>query len=594
MKRSRGGTPNCRLNAAIIAFMVAFVLICFFSKMTAQAQQTDPASLVLPIGTTIQILSAEDVNAYLAMKGYIFPPFLAHTQVPETMPSQTLRFVRVYNPATGSNQTGRWIMRAQFIRGLTPEQIRDRFALPSVPTHITLVEMPANFAPLYTGIAGPIAQYGQGGGQQSYIVGDQYPFPVSAFIHPQLLTAQAMSYAPVVGGGNAGHVASYLDGFIPRPYSDLEGVYDVLDFLNWTGFGSKPLRAAMEQLTPEPFDAFAHIAVRNSLLFGSALLQRGQYLRQTMADSAFSSPSPIRLASAGDMSNAPLAGASNSSSRFLQGASVWLKGAGEFGDQGTSGERTGFGYRTGGPVFGVDYHFREDFYLGFGVGYLRTGLDWDNNRGNADLDSTRFGLYGGYAGNVFFVESAFTGGVNWISTQRQINFLDLSRTAKATVTGDDIAFQIRGGASMMKWGWEITPMVELGYFRISQGSFDENGADSLNLSVNSRDAETFRSELRVELARSFVVNEGLKLTPSVDIGWAHQISLGDQGITAGLPDIGGGFTVRGFDDPADTCLVRAGLFAAMANHLTVYGYYSGEFNGEFNAHGVHIGVRYAF
>ncbi len=120
-----------------------------------------------------------------------------------------------------------------------------------------------------------------------------------------------------------------------------------------------------------------------------------------MADSASSSHSPIRLAYAGDMSNAPLADAAKSSSSFLQGASVWLKGAGEFGDQRSSGERTGFGYQTGGPVFGVDYHFREDFYLGFGMGYLRTGLDWDNNRGSADMDSTRFGLYGGYVGNVF-------------------------------------------------------------------------------------------------------------------------------------------------------------------------------------------------
>jgi outer membrane autotransporter protein len=581
-------------HAAIIALVVVFLSISLLTKPLAQAQQTDPASLVLPIGRTLQVFSAEDVNAYLASKGYIYPPFLAHSQVPETMPSQTLRFVRVYNPADNSNQTGRWIMRAEFIRGLTPEQIRDRFALPSVPTHITLVDIPSNVAPLLTGIAGPIAQYGPGGGQQSYIVGDGYQFPASAFIHPQALTADAMSYAPVVGGGNAGQVASYLDGFIPRPYSDLEGVYDKLDFLNWTGFGSGPLRAAMEQLSPEPYDAFAHIAVRNSLLFGSTLLQRGQYLRQAMAGSASSSQAPNRLAYAGDMGNAPLADASQSSSSFLKGASVWLKGAGEFGDQSGSAERTGFSYQTGGPVFGVDYHFREDVYFGFGVGYLRTGLDWDNDRGSADMDSTAFGLYGGYAGSLFFVESAFTGGVNWMSTQRQIDFLDLSRTAKSSLSGDDIAFQIRGGANFVQWGWELTPMAEVGYFNTSQSAFTEHGADSLNLNVESRDAQTFRSELKVQVARGFAINEGLKLTPSVDVGWAHQIPLGDRGITASLSDIGGGFTVRGFDDAEDTCLVGAGLVAAMANHLTFYAYYRGELSGEFNAHGVNVGLRYSF
>jgi outer membrane autotransporter protein len=583
-----------RAKFAIVAVLVLSVTAVLSGKASAQIQQSESSTIVLPIGPTLQIFSADEVNSYLATKGYTYPPFLANTQVPETMPSRTLRFVRLYNPEAGSRQTGRFIMRAEFVRGLTPQQLKERFALPSLPTQITLVEMPANFAPLLTGIAGPIPQYGPGGGQQSYIVGDQYPFPVSAFIHPQLLTTQAMAYSPAAGGGNAGRVASYLDGFIPVPYSDLEGVYDRLDFLNWSDFGSAPIRGAMGQLSPEPFDAFAHIAVRNSLLFGGALLQRGQYSQQAMNDPGATSIGKVCLARMAARRNTLAEADARSASNLPEGVDIWLTGSGEFGDQQGSTERTGFNYRTGGPILGVDYHFRENYFLGLGMAYLRTGMDWENDRGNADMDSTSFGLYGGYNGPEFFVESALTGGISWMSARRHINFLDLSRTAMSSFTGHDVSFQVRGGANINKWGWEISPMAELGYFRFSQGSFEEHGADSLDLNVGSRDAETFRSELKIRFMRSFAVRKEMKITPLVDIGWAHQIPLDNGGITASLPDIGSGFTTQGADFPVDSCLVGAGLALGVTDHLTSYAYYGGELDGSLSAHSLSVGLRYRF
>ena len=80
------------------------------------------------------------------------------------MPSQPLYFVRMYAPAAGIGQIGSWVMRAAEVRGLTPEQIRDRFALPAVPTHITIVVVPPGWRPFGPAMPAPLPSSGRGAG----------------------------------------------------------------------------------------------------------------------------------------------------------------------------------------------------------------------------------------------------------------------------------------------------------------------------------------------------------------------------------------------------------------------------------------------
>ena len=86
---------------------------------------------------------------------------------------------------------------------------------------------------------------------------------------------------------------------------------------------------------------------------------------------------------------------------------VWARGVGEFGSQAGSGDRTGFAYKTGGFVGGVDWQPRQDLVLGFGAAYLGTNLDWDQSGGNAKMNYAKFGLYGSYFTPRFFMDGVF-------------------------------------------------------------------------------------------------------------------------------------------------------------------------------------------
>jgi uncharacterized protein YhjY with autotransporter beta-barrel domain len=606
---------------------------------SAQAVETEP---VQPIGNLIQIwdpTGPEGVNAYLAKwDSHIVPgvtdPFDVHVQVTEIQPTQTMYFVRFY---TGNDPRGSWIMRAEFVRGLTPEQLRDRFALPELPTGIVMVKVPpgAQYG-LWTGIAGPIWSpgyyWGQGGGQQTKIIGwhdssDPPPDPArfasydrlpgDSYTNAQPIGAKALAYTGQVRNGNAGRVAAYLDRFIPAPYSDLEYVYTALDFLNWANNGPAPLAAALRQIGPERYGALSNLGLRNSLLFGDALLERSQALRLGLA-SAAATPQALgaglgqlaKLAAVSAFASPGLASPGLGPAEAARGGpGFWVRGVGEFGDQAGGGQCTGFAYHTGGVVGGIDYQPGPEVILGFGAAYLGSGLNWNNNGGSAGSNNVKFGLYASYFTPRFFLDGVFTGGVNWTAVQRSLDFtgegvswisglpvdsLPVNRQAASDQTGHDLALHLQSGVNLSLGGWDLTPLARVSYFYINEDGGAEHGAGSLNLNLQGMSAQTVRTQLGLRLGRTLVTASGLKLTPEVKVGWAHEFPLDNRVINAGLSELGGIFAVNGFTGQTDSLVAGAGLTARLSNGLAIAGGYGAELQHGFTAQMVNLGLRFAF
>jgi outer membrane autotransporter protein len=628
-----------RHNLLPVIIIVLFILLMglgAFPPGPAAAQVSSvPPGLVLPIGTYIRTWESgatdfstpKAVNTILNQKygppgGVYYASFPPNQGVPEIMPSRPLYFVRFY---TGNDPRGPWVMRAAEVRGLTPQQIQNRFALPAVPTNITLVVVPANRVPLWTGIAGPIAQFGaRGGATQSFIMANlqgyseysaveniNWPFiPSENYLHGQPVGTQALRYKPTVGGGKAGSVAAYLDQFIPQPYSDLENVYTLLDYLNYAGYGPGPLRAAMQQISPERYDALATLGLRADLLFGNALMQRSQVLRLGLAggpaQSGAAGPGPLeRLARLASVSNFGEPGqmfpAVPQFSVSPQGIGVWARGVGEFGNQGSLGERTGFSYDTGGLVGGIDWQPRQDVIVGFGAAYLGTGFNWDSSGGNGSVNYAKFGLYGSYYTPRWFVDGVFSGGVNWTATARNIligsdSYLMplVNRQANGNQTGHDLSLQGRVGANFSAWNWSLTPMAGLAYFYLHQDAFGESGTDGLNLNVEGKEAQTLRSTLGTRLAQTFTTSRDHKITPEAQAGWAHNFALDNRVINASLAELGGAFATRGFNGDTDSLLLGAGLTAQLRNGLALCAHYGAEIGWSFSYHAVNLGLQFEF
>ena len=101
------------------------------------------------------------------------PPYKPETQtqvVEVTQDTKVGEYVRVYDNVN-STQAGGWVMQADDIAGLTPQQIQNKFALPSTPTHVTDVIFEAG-TQLRTGIANSAFGF-EGGGTQFDMMGQR-------------------------------------------------------------------------------------------------------------------------------------------------------------------------------------------------------------------------------------------------------------------------------------------------------------------------------------------------------------------------------------------------------------------------------------
>jgi len=106
-------------------------------------------------------LSAELANAPHIAKGNR-PPYALGTRARDIVLEKERAFVRVHGEG---NKARSWMMREREIQGLSPTQIKDKFALPEMPTHISDVHVPAG-TKIRTGTVGAQEGWGTGGGIQ--------------------------------------------------------------------------------------------------------------------------------------------------------------------------------------------------------------------------------------------------------------------------------------------------------------------------------------------------------------------------------------------------------------------------------------------
>ena len=123
----------------------------------------------------IKTFSAEEVNKWFVdnVKSDYRPPYKPGTKVKEIELTEKTTFVRVYDKMPdGSGMYGSWVMKADDIRGLTPLEIQDKFALPHTPKYVCDVELEAGIH-MRVGEVNPLDGWGKGGGIQYDLIGQR-------------------------------------------------------------------------------------------------------------------------------------------------------------------------------------------------------------------------------------------------------------------------------------------------------------------------------------------------------------------------------------------------------------------------------------
>ncbi|MGV8078516.1 MAG: autotransporter domain-containing protein [Syntrophales bacterium] len=551
------------------------VLLCLLWMLLclSPAQGEDWRNLVQPIGTLIAVETAATVNARLGG----IPPFEASTDVTTIQTSVPQYFIRFYNPtdpANPSNPVGSWVMRAATVRGLTPSRVREIFALPSFPTHMTMVLVPAG-SRIYTGLAAPIAGWGLGGAQQSKLIGPPW-VPADNFFNQQSAQSCILCYRTQAPTGNAGRIATYLDARIPAAYSDLEAVYLNLDLLYVPAL-SESFRQALDRIGPARYDRLAADALETGRAGNEAVDRRvnAAFLQvQTGRRALLHVAGPVFLS----------AGADEGENR--QG---WVRLAGGLQRAGD----LGFNSTSQGIVMGVDRRSGQNALMGLSLSYLRSTQAWTEG-GGARTDYARIGMYAAWLNRDVFIQAGLNGGYATGDATRPIVFSYVARQAESHPDGWELNPRLRLGCRLPIAFLDAIPTLSLDYVHQYRGGFTETGAGSLNLRVGSFQNRTVRGHLGMDVSKRIPVGEATVLTPLLQAGWAYNQPLDDRSLTAGLSSQPDDFLTYGDDRPAGFLTAGAGIALSTGGNFSLNAFYGLEYRRDMTSQRLSLDLKYRF
>lgn len=521
--------------------------------------------VVLPRGEVQAIYSSDYANGSLISQGRATSatkPFLSGQSVEQVRTSQTEYWVRTYsyNPdSLKGGAVGSWLMRASSIRGMTPGEIRDFYALPSTPTNLTSVTVPAGTV-VWTGTAGPIAGWGEGGGQQMFLTGR---ISADYYVYQRAIGANALWYAPYLSN-DARFLGSYFD-HLPKvtAYSDLEYVYNMLDYLEPT-----PLTEAMNRISPQRYDTITQLAMQDSLLFQGGLSQRGRELREDGRGGAFS--------------------------QDVDGFNLWGRVLGSMGTKEGSTYRYGWRYQNYGLMLGMDRRTSDCLLVGFSLGVVANQFSWDDSAGDGRSTTPFLGVYLGRASEVGYWETAASAGYRHSDIDRKISFSGVDRVAGSGPEGYDANLRLGGGLNYKVGAWNVQPLLQTDLLLYRQSAFSEGGAGSLNMEVQSWDAITFRGETGVRVSRDMQTADGWKIKPQAKLGWSYTAPLDNREILANLAGQPGSFGVQGDTLAAQGIVPGLGLTMQAPGGTKVYADYESELREDLQSHSLSLGFMSFF
>jgi hypothetical protein len=574
-------------------FARAFTLLAICSAVVfSAAGSAAQTGLVLPPGTIVEgtvynndgtsvasVTTGADANTLI----HSTPPtasFVAGDSAAVVITSAPTTYVRVYTE--GVTQPNRaFIAGSNVIRGLSPEEIKDVLALPYVPDMLTIVAVPAGTC-VMTGtgaaingdfpanppaipVAGP---WGNGGAAQSYLIGtssdpnckDAQFLPAENYMARQPIGVAALAYAPHAGRGNTAAVAYALDHANPFPvlFSDMDGIYNTLDLLNFAG--PRPLQYALTQLGGEIYADTASAAIAAGQLFLAAM--RDQVHR------------PLEIVG-----------------KVLPWASAIGAGGSLSGNGDSHDLRIGFG----GLALGFDYGIDPTARIGIAAGYTRGSYSTIGVSGNGATNSYSIAAYGSYSPGPVYIEGAIGYAYNEAQVTRGINFPGVRRAATGAPSGNALLTGAETGYRVdLDPATRLTPFAAIEAVAFFQSAFAETGAGAIDLNVSERTTSSARGILGGEIKHTVSAGLPAPLELTGRLAWAYEFLPTDRSATAFMDGIPGAFfTVNGA-----SAARNAVLFALGANVKTpsgeLFARYSGSAaKGQFIQGGT-IGGRWSF
>ena len=273
------------------------------------------------------------------------------------------------------------------------------------------------------------------------------------------------------------------------------------------------------------------------------------------------------------------------------GLGGWIDGYGLFGKLEGDSDSADLDYTIGGFSLGVDYLIGKHVLVGAAGGYAYSTLDFDGLPGDETSNTGQGGLYGGYVNDWLRLGLSGRFGYSAMKTTRDIDVM--SRTADGDFSGWDAGVRGEAALDLVKVGGvEIQPLASFGYTHIEQDSFEESGANSLNLDVDEQTIDSAQSGIGARIHGLIELQDKLWFHPELTASWQHEFGDRDRELDARIGGTPGAvYTVRGAKPAADAGVFGLRWTVVSAGRLHLFADYDVTVSSSLVQQGVSAGLK---
>ncbi|WP_135466386.1 autotransporter domain-containing protein [Crenalkalicoccus roseus] len=445
------------------------------------------------------------------------------------------------------------------LRGISPPATNS--FTPALGQRFTVVEAEGGVQGSFAGLAQPAAGLPAGA-------------RLDALYAPTALTLAVTpaSYADLGAAGlaqtpNQAAVGRGLEAFRPaagvRPDAPTAAVFDPLYRLDPAALGG-----TLDSLSGTIYGDALLAGVEARRLFAGAVEE------QIAAARGWRSPAGTEAASA-----------------RVRGGSAWIRALGQPAQRvGHAAGAPGYSAGTSGVAVGGDVRLGPGWLAGAAMGYS-AGRVTSRAGGHADAEALHLGAYGAWLGPRGLFAEAQLGGA-WSSDTVRRELGAFARTARARAEGGAFGAGGRFGTVLEVGGWRLEPSAGLRLDRLSRDGATERGAGSLGLSVQGDTLTSLRGTLTARVEKPLALREGVSLTPSFRLGWAHdfaEVTTATEAAFLGAP--AARFQVRSSRPGRDALLAGAGLTLGLRGGLALYASYAADLRENATSQAITGGLR---
>ncbi|MGC3968861.1 MAG: autotransporter outer membrane beta-barrel domain-containing protein [Pirellulales bacterium] len=238
---------------------------------------------------------------------------------------------------------------------------------------------------------------------------------------------------------------------------------------------------------------------------------------------------------------------------FSIGYGTWNNGVNTLGNFGAGGTLT--------SIF-RDLYTGVRFGMLAGYNYSRLNLEVPAHRVSDDNFTT--GHYFRVENDDYYWLTASSYGFDSYSGRRNIAFGTINRTATSSYGGWQTTQYTEFGMKEVGWPMDIEPFFGMQYVYIRQDGFTETGADSLNMSVNSINVDSFRQLLGARFAYGLG-----SFRPEARAIWLYDYLGTTNVMTSTFTGAGGaGFQTQGVDLGRNWSVLGGGVTWSCTDRLS--------------------------